>query len=389
MNINGLIKWAVVAAMLLAANTSTAQSIEDEKAVPVIELRTQLKNILPYHDTVNHLTVSSVSVDLDYRLMRFVIKLDEGQVINDANWYLHYMVKHELWNLAPLGESSFELRLMVQTPAMERKGTGGGSYTFKPAEILQALQPPLWQQAREYIGAYARHVASTLPHTVAEGETMVGCRYDAEARVMTTTFEYADGYWPAVKEYVSDNMGAVRKDRARALVADTATSLAFVAYKGDVTLRYVFRSHQGGDSIEMLIPSWMWESVFEPGTGSKSDTLKMVQYIANEVNRQCPTIIDSATTPVSCSLDTIARLMVYTYRVDESTMHGLKNNPAALQSLEQSVERAFHSTAGRAMGKYVVAAGVRVEYRYGTAASAQPITVVMSPSRIREILEKR
>ena len=37
MSIKGLMKWAVVAAMLLAANTSTAQSIEDEKALPVIE----------------------------------------------------------------------------------------------------------------------------------------------------------------------------------------------------------------------------------------------------------------------------------------------------------------------------------------------------------------
>ena len=35
MNINGLIKWAMVAVMLLAANTSIAQSIEDEKALPV------------------------------------------------------------------------------------------------------------------------------------------------------------------------------------------------------------------------------------------------------------------------------------------------------------------------------------------------------------------
>ena len=101
-------------------------------------------------------------------------------------------------------------------------------------DILKALQPPLWQQAREFIGAYARHVASTLPHVTGEGETMVDCRYDEASRVMTTTFEYAGMYWPDVRQYLEENMGAVRKERALALVADTATSLAFAAYKGDV-----------------------------------------------------------------------------------------------------------------------------------------------------------
>lgn len=386
---NGLRKWAVLAALLFAMVPLTAQPSEDETVWPVIELRSKMKNILPYHDTVNHLTVKSVSVDMDYRYMRIVIELDKGQSMKDADWYLHYLALHEMWSLAPLGENAFDLRLLVQHEAGERKGSGGGSYSYTPTDILQAFQPPLWQQAREYIAAYARHVASTLPHAVAEGETMVACRYDADARVMTTTFEYADGYWPAVKQYVSDNMGAVRKDRARALVADTATSLAFVAYKGDVTLRYVFRSHQGGDSIEMLIPSWMWESVFEPGTGSKSDTLKMVQYIANEVNRQCPTIIDSTTTLVGCTLDTAARVLVYSYTVEKNAFQRLKQDKAAMRSLRLSAEQAFLSTAGRVLGKYVTAAGVRVEYHYRQTIFPKPIVVVFSPQQIKEILEKR
>lgn len=386
---NGLRKWAVLAALLFAVVPLNAQPSEDETVWPVIELRSKMKNILPYRDTVNHLTVKSVSVDMDYRYMRIVIVLDKGQSMKDADWYLHYLALHEMWSLAPLGENAFDLRLLVQHEAGDRKGSGGGSYNYKPTDILQAFQPPLWQQARDYIGAYARHVASTLPHVTGEGETMVDCRYDEDARVMTTTFEYDVSYWPPVKQYLSDNMGAVRKERAVALVADTATSIAFAAYKGDVTFRYVFRSSGAGDSVEMFIPPWMWESVYNPGSGSMSDTLKMVQYIADEVNKQCPTIIDSATTLVSCKLDTVARLMVYDYLVDKATMDNLKNTPAALQALQQSVERAFLSTAGKAMGKYVVAAGVRVEYRYNTIRSNKPIVVALTPERIKELLGKR
>ena len=73
--------------------------------------------------------------------------------------------------------------------------------------------------------------------------------------------------WPEVKQYLEENLGAVRKERARALVADTVTSIAFAAYKGDVTLRYVFRSQPRTDSVEMVIPPWMWESVYNPGAG--------------------------------------------------------------------------------------------------------------------------
>lgn len=380
----------MIAAVLLSS-LSIGQAQEDWRVqfAPVLELRDSILKLVPYHDSVYHLTIQKVTLDVDYKYMRFLVDMDKGEKLEVANWYLDYLVRHSGWDFAPLGEKGFEIRMVVQTPKYERKASGGGSYTFSSADILKALQPPLWQQAREFIGAYARHVAGTLPHVTGEGETMVDCRYDEVSRVMTTTFEYAGSYWPGVRQYLKENMGAVRKERALALVADTATSLAFAAYMGDVAIKYVFRSCKGCDSIEMIIPAWMWESVYNPGEGSMSDTLKMVQYIADEVNRQCPVVVDSATTMMECTFDTVARLMVYSYLVDEPTMQNLRKTPDAMNSLRQSVERAFLSTAGRAMGKYVVAAGVRVEYRYGTTTSAQPITVVMSPSRIREILEKR
>ena len=78
--------------------------------------------------------------------------------------------------------------------------------------------------------------------------------------------------------------------------------------------------------------------------------------------------------------------MVYTYMVDESTLRNLTKSPAALQALQQSVERAFLSTAGKALGKYVVAAGVRVEYHYVASPSGKPVVVSVMPERIKELL---
>lgn len=383
--------WNVCLIVAVLLSSSPVQAQEDWRTqfASVLELRDSILKLVPYHDSVYHLTIQKVTLDVDYKYMRFLVDMDKGQNLEVADWYLDYLVRHSCWDFVPLGEKGFEIRMVVQTPKYERKASGGGSYTFSSDDILKALQPPLWQQAREFIGAYARHVASTLPHVTGEGETMVDCRYDEASRVMTTTFEYAGMYWPDVRQYLEENMGAVRKERALALVADTATSLAFAAYKGDVAIKYVFRSCIGCDSIEMVIPPWMWESVYNPGEGSISDTLKMVQYIADEVNKQCPMVIDGATTMIECTFDTAARLMVYSYLVDKTTMQNLRKTPDAMNSLQQSVERAFLSTSGKALGKYVVAAGVRVEYRYSSTASEKPITVALSPSRIREILEKR
>ena len=379
----------LAAVLLLPACTARAQETEGQRLAPVYELRDTLLALVPFHDAEHELTIQRVLLDVDYKIMRMMIALDSGAIIKEADWYLDYLTHHPRWSFVPLGEKGFDLHLTVATAKGKRKASGGGSYTYTAQDILRALQPPLWQQAREYIGAYARHVAGTLPHAVGEGETMVGCRYDEPSRVMTTTFEYSDGMWPEVKEYLEENLGVVRKERARALVADTVTSIAFAAYKGDVTFRYVFRGTGAGDSVEMVIPPWMWESVYNPGVGSMNDTLMMIQYIADEVNKQCPTVIDSATTLASCTLDTAARLMVYTYVVDESTMRSLRKNPAALQALQQSVERTFLSTAGKALGKYVAAAGVRVEYRYNTTRSGKPIVVALTPEHIGELLGKR
>lgn len=374
-----------VAALMFAALSAQAQDTE-ERLAPVYELRDTLVALIPFHDAGNQLTIQRAMLDVDYKFMRMTIAMDSGAVLQEPDWYLDYLTHHSRWSFVPLGELGFDLHLTVTTPKGKRKGSGGSSYTFTSQDILQALQPPLWQQAREYVGAYARHVASTLPHMTGEGETMAGCRYDEQARVMTTTFDYAAGMWPEVKQYLEENLGAVRKERARALVADTVTSIAFAAYKGDVTLRYVFRSQPRTDSVEMVIPPWMWESVYNPGAGSMSDTLMMIQYIADEVNKQCPTAIDSTTTLASCTFDTAARRMVYTYMVDESTLRNLTKSSAALQALQQSVEKAFLSTAGKALGKYVVAAGVRVEYHYVASPSGKPVVVSVMPERIKELL---
>ena len=380
----------IMSSMLLLPPVSLrAQDSWREKVAPVLELRDSLLKLIPYYDEEHHLTLQNVTVDVDYKYMKMTIAMEKGWKVEDVDWYLDYLTHHPRWSMAPLGELGFDLRVLVKTDKNERKASGGGAYTYSYEDILQALQPSLQQQACEFIAAYARHVASTLPHATGEGETMVECRYDEGAKVMTTTFEYGDLLWPEVRKYLEDNYGTVRKERALALVADTATSLAFAAYKGDVTLGYVFRVRTQRDSVVMSIPPWMWESVYNPGSGSMSDTLKMVQHIADEVDRQCPTVIDGVMTLVSCRLDTLSRVLAYTYSVAEQTMRSLENNAAMQQSLREAVERSFHSTAGKVLGKYVTAANVQVEYRYTSPSSQQPVVVSLTPQRIAEILEKQ
>lgn len=380
---------ALLAVLFLPSGPARTQETWRERLAPVLALRDSLIKTTPFHDEENHLTIQALSLNVDGKFLRMNMAMDKGYPIHDADWYLDYLTHSHGWDFAPLGEFGFEVRLLVQTDKQERKGSGGGSYTYSPNDILQSVQPSWQKQARAFIAAYARHVAQTLPYSTGNGETMVGCRYDDKSLSLTTTFEYSDDLWAEVRQYIEDNYGAVRKERALALVEDTATSLAFAAYKGGVTLGYVFRNRSLHDSISMAIPPWMWEPVFNTAGQSAADTLGMVQHIADEVNRQCPSAVGGGMTLTSCRLDTAARVLVYNYTVDEATLRAIQGNEAVQQSLREAVERSFRSNAGRVLGKYAKAAHVQVEYRYASGPSSQPFVVTLTPRRIGEITGTR
>ena len=100
-------------------------------------------------------------------------------------------------------------------------------------------------------------------------------------------------------------MDWVRKDRAAALVMDTANHLAFVSYKGDITLRHVYRDERHTDSVEMTIAPWMWKTVYERGA-KLNDNFSQIQMIADEMNGLCPSRVDDHTVLNSCVFDTAA-----------------------------------------------------------------------------------
>ena len=125
----------MIVAVLLSSSPIQAQEDWRTQFASVLELRDSILKLVPYHDSVYHLTIQKVTLDVDYKYMRFLVDMDKGQNLEVADWYLDYLVRHSCWDFVPLGEKGFEIRMVVQTPKYERKASGGGSYTFSSDDI--------------------------------------------------------------------------------------------------------------------------------------------------------------------------------------------------------------------------------------------------------------
>ena len=170
-----------------------AQESDPELQEMLADIKTVIDDfeaIIPYHDSVNHFSIMQVYSNDETRFLRVTMDLEVGQLTKDADWYLHYMTHNPLWDLRPLIKHEYTLRVAVQLPQKEKDSKGVAAFSFGPVELAEALMPPLDQQARTYIAGLARHIAKTLPHTIGPGETMVACRYNDSARVMTTVYQY-------------------------------------------------------------------------------------------------------------------------------------------------------------------------------------------------------
>lgn len=374
--INYLMLVALIGALSLPV------AAQDEDFSRLYALEKDIKAIIPYYDAENHLSISHVTMDADLRFFRLTFDLEVGQEVQDADWYLNYIAHNDLWDISPVADYGFYLRLAVKLPKGKTKGEGTAAFHYSPADLRAVLAPPLPVQARTFIAGLARHMNSQLPHVTGEGETMVGCRYDDSARVMTFTYDYSADHWPEVRQYIVENMDYVRKDRAASLVMDTVNHLAFVSYTGEVALRHVYRNEQHTDSVEMVIVPWMWEMVFGQGAAGSGGKMQKVQVVADEIDRQCPSRVDSTTTLVSCRLDTVARTMTYRYEVSETMMQSLEKDKSVMQSLHRAVERAFLSQEGRRLAGYLKEAGVSVEYLYFSPLSKKPVSIVVPPERL-------
>lgn len=126
----------------------------------------------------------------------------------------------------------------------------------------------------------------------------------------------------------------------------------------------------------------MWEMVFGQKPAGEDDRMQRVQVVADEIDGQCPARVDSATTLVSCRLDTAARTMIYRYEVPEPMVRLLQKDEAARRSLRQSVEQAFLSQEGRRLAGYLRDAGVSVEYLYFNPRVEKPVSFVFAPDQL-------
>lgn len=348
--------------------------------------------ILPYHDTANHFSIMQVYSNEEIRFLRVTMDLEVGQMTKEADWYLHYLTHNPLWDLRPLVKHEFTLRVAVQLPQKEKDTRGVAAFSFGPVELAEALMPPLDQQARIYIAGLARHINKTLPHVIGEGETMVTCRYNDSARVMTTVYQYGMEGWPEVRQYLTESMDEVRKDRAMALVYDTVNHLAFVSYKGGVTLRHVYRNEAGTDSLVMSIQPWMWKTVFERGAAGIDDPVLNLRIIADEVSSTCPVAVDAYTTLQDCRFDTATLVLQYTYstkmKIDEGGKKGgsrASKTTVSRKSLEEGIRQAYRSGQGRRMAGHIIQAGATVEYEY-RQPQGKPVTIRVTPEQLGDII---
>lgn len=379
--------------LLLFAARLSAQSPKadtlvavDSGLADVLRLVGTMQDLLPYYDSANHFTMTFVYVNPDSRFIRVQLEPEVDQMVKEADWYLDYFAHHDRWDITPLVENEYVLRVMLRLPKTHEKSSGQAAFSFTPEDMARALAPPIEVQARTFVAGLARHMNSRLPHAIGDGEVMAGVRYDSVSRTMTTVYEYDAVHWPQTRDYVLRNLDRVRKDRAAALVMDTANHLAFVSYKGGVTLRHVYCDVRHTDSVEMVIEPWMWETVFENSGPNFNNAMARVRTIADEVKRQCPSQVDGLTRMVDCRLDTVARRLTYVYELAEVSLQNLEENKKAQEALRASVYKVFTTTEGRRLAEYMIEAGVSVEYKYVSAKTKRQHSLVLSTAELRGIL---
>ena len=193
----------------------------------------------------------------------------------------------------------------MQLPQKEKDSRGVAAFSFGPVELAEALMPPLPdQQARTYIaGTGTPYRQDAAPHDWTRGDY---------GRLPLQRFGTGDDHSLPVwhggmargAQIPRREHGRGAQGRAMDLVYDTVNHLAFVSYKGGVTLRHVYRNETGTDSLVMSIQPWMWKTVFERGAAGIGDPVINLRIIADEVQSTCPSAVDAYTTLLDCRFDT-------------------------------------------------------------------------------------
>ena len=393
-----LLQRLIIAAALLFAIGSPlrAQKLGVEDITPVYDLVKTFKRIIPYHDTASHLTVTHVFMNTDYRYVKLFLRYDPDQSITPQTQkqILDYLVHHDLWSLQPLADHTFDLRVELSI----KDKPVSARYDYTTADLQNAISPPLEQLARDYIAQVVQTLQGDLPaHLDDDGQILVASHYDTAARRVTNTYIFPDTVWPSVRDRIVNHTDEVRRITAQNLLSGAAEGMATSAYLADVTLCYRYGNYSRTDSAEVFIAPWMWETYYnDMDFGSDTadiietadSSILLLSMIAESVNRDCPAAVDSLTTMLSCTFDSVNRVLTYTYRVNELAMLNIENNANAQSQLTDTVEQALLSDAGRPLAQLLVSAQATLVYSYTSPRSQSPLTLTFPPARIEEILNQ-
>ena len=390
-------RLTIATALLFAIGSPLrAQKLGVEDITPVYDLVKTFKRIIPYHDTASHLTVTHVFMNTDYRYVKLFLRYEPDQSITPQTQkqILDYLVHHDLWSLQPLADHTFDLRVelsIIDKPVSAR-------YDYTTADLQNAISPPLEQLARDYIAQVVQTLQGDLPVQLDDdGQMLVASHYDTAARRVTNTYVFPDTIWPSVRDRIVNHSDEVRRITAQNLLSGAAEGMATSAYLADVTLCYRYGNYSRTDSAEVFIAPWMWETYYnDMDFGSDTadiietadSSILLLSMIAESVNRDCPAAVDSLTTMLSCTFDSVNRVLTYTYRVNELAMLNIENNANAQSQLTDAVEQALLSDAGRPLAQLLVSAQATLVYSYTSPRSQSPLTLTFPPARIEEILNQ-
>ena len=390
-------RLTIAAALLFAIGSPLrAQKLGVEDITPVYDLVKTFKRIIPYHDTATHLTVTHVFMNTDYRYVKLFLRYEPDQSITPQTQkqILDYLVHHDLWSLQPLADHTFDLRVELSI----KDKPVSARYDYTTADLQNAISPPLEQLARDYIAQVVQTLQGDLPVRLDDdGQMLVASHYDTAARRVTNTYVFPDTVWPSVRDRIVNHTDEVRRITAQNLLSGAAEGMATSAYLADVTLCYRYGNYSRTDSAEVFIAPWMWETYYnDMDFGSDTadiietadSSILLLSMISESVNRDCPAAVDSLTTMLSCTFDSVNRVLTYTYRVNELAMLNIENNANAQSQLTDAVEQALLSDAGRPLAQLLVSAQATLVYSYTSPRSQSPLTITLYPSQLHEILKQ-
>lgn len=382
-------KLLVFSLYFLVLFSARAQMLGAEDITPVYDLVKTFKRIIPYRDTANHLTVTHVFMSTDYRYIKLSIAYDSDQVINEQTQsaMLDYLVHHDQWSLQSLADHTFDLRLNLFIKGKAHSA----QYNYTTADLQQALS--IEYSARAFIAQVAQRVSEMLPRQINDvGETLVECYYDSAALMFTAVYKYPNAFWPETKAKIEANRDSIRYWQAMHLLDESSGGIGEAAYLGGITIRYCYRDHSRTDSTEVLIAPWMWEtflSELNSDDVSLMDDMTLLGYIAENVNKDCPEAVDSLTTLASCVLDSVNRVMTYTYQVDELAMLNIETGSDSRDQLTANIEHNLRTNPeARMVLQLLVSTEVSLVYYYTSPRSRNPVTITFTPQQLAGFLEE-